>query len=170
MTCPCQSPTFRLLIEQYVFHRLQEQYAEEFAIFKPDKKLRWLPHLGTVHLELQLEDRSIEVDASPLEAAFIELFSEKSMYEDNPLLLVHSFVASAIWTVNDLIAAVGSVGRSAALKALLMWVDHGVLKEDQEGIFRLLETAEERSASASEHIRQGQWTRTSQVVIREIRF
>jgi anaphase-promoting complex subunit 2 len=79
------------------------------------------------------------------------------MYRGSLLLLVNSLVTSAIWMVNDLIAAVGSVGRSAALKALLMWVDHGVLKEDEEGIFRLLETAEERSASASDHIRQGQW-------------
>lgn len=60
-----------------MLYRLQEQYAQEFAIFKPDKKLRWLPHLGTVHLELQLEDRVVEVDVPPLEAAFIELFSNK---------------------------------------------------------------------------------------------
>jgi hypothetical protein len=58
--------------------RLQAQYAKEFSTFKPDKKLRWLPHLGTVHLELQLEDRKITADVAPLEAAFIELFSEKS--------------------------------------------------------------------------------------------
>jgi anaphase-promoting complex subunit 2 len=31
-----------------------------------------------VHLELQLEDRTLEMDVPPLEAAFIELFSEKS--------------------------------------------------------------------------------------------
>ena len=68
------------LIDRNAFHRLQEQYAEEFTIFKPDKKLRWLSHLGTLHLELQLEDRTIEADVPPLEAAFIELFSEKSTY------------------------------------------------------------------------------------------
>ena len=60
--------------------RLQEQYAKEFSTFKPDKRLRWLPHLGTVHLELQLEDRTVKADVPPLEAAFIELFSEKSSF------------------------------------------------------------------------------------------
>jgi hypothetical protein len=64
------------------FNRLQEEYAEEFAVLKPDKKLRWLPYLGTAHLELQLEDRTVEADVSPLEPAFIELFSEKSTYDD----------------------------------------------------------------------------------------
>ena len=46
-------------------------------MFKPDKKLKWLPHLGTVQLEIELEDRTLEVDVPPLEAAFIQLLSEK---------------------------------------------------------------------------------------------
>ena len=57
--------------------RLQTDYAHEYTVFKPDKKLKWLPHLGTVQLEMQLEDRVVDVDVPPLEAAFIELFSEK---------------------------------------------------------------------------------------------
>jgi len=59
---------------------LQERYSEEFMVFKPDKKLRWLPHLGTMSLNLQFEDRAIETDVPPLEAAFIELFSEKRAF------------------------------------------------------------------------------------------
>ena len=55
--------------------RLQDLYAQEFSIFKPDKKLKWLPHLGTVRLELQLDDRTVEADVPPLEAAFNEMFS-----------------------------------------------------------------------------------------------
>jgi hypothetical protein len=58
--------------------RLQDQYAHGFSAFKPDKKLRWLPHLGTVNLELELQDRVVTADVPPLEAAFIELFSDKS--------------------------------------------------------------------------------------------
>jgi hypothetical protein len=60
--------------------RLQDLYAQEFTIFKPDKKLKWLPHLGTVRLELQLDDRTVEADVLPLEAAFIELFSKKGEF------------------------------------------------------------------------------------------
>ncbi|KAG6841615.1 hypothetical protein C0991_009040 [Blastosporella zonata] len=118
------------------FQKLQEQYSQEFNIFKPDKKLRWLPHLGTVHLELELDDRVVDADVPPLEAAFIELFSEKT-----------------VWTVDDLIAGVGSVDRGSALNALLTWVDRGVLKEDTEGTFRLLEVAEEASPGPSSHVR-----------------
>ncbi|KAJ7274011.1 hypothetical protein C8J57DRAFT_1062796 [Mycena rebaudengoi] len=114
------------------FQVLQAQYAKEFSTFKPDKKLRWLPHLGTVHLELQLEDRTIETDVPPLEAAFIELFSSKN-----------------VWSMDELIAGVGAVDRTAALKALLTWVDLGVLKEDEENVFRLLEVTEEAAPARS---------------------
>ncbi|KAG1742334.1 uncharacterized protein EDB91DRAFT_1128723 [Suillus paluster] len=107
------------------FQILQEQYAKEFSVFKPDKVLRWLPHLGRVHLQLELEDRTLDADVPPLEAAFIELFSEKD-----------------IWTVDELILGVGSVNRNAAVKALATWVDMHVLKEDSEGMFRLLSVAE----------------------------
>lgn len=114
-------------------------------MFKPDKKLKWLPHLGTVQLELELEDRTIEVDVPPLEAAFIELFSEQSM----SLMLndVHAKCLSLLtetWTLDELVNAVGSVDKSAAIKALSTWIDHGVLKEDPENTFNLLERAEER--------------------------
>ena len=60
--------------------KLQEAYSKEFTIFKPDKKLKWLPQLGTVSLELALEDRTLEVEVPPLEAAIIELFSERSQF------------------------------------------------------------------------------------------
>ncbi|KAJ3735886.1 hypothetical protein DFJ43DRAFT_1054769 [Lentinula guzmanii] len=116
------------------FRTLQDEYAKEFTAFKPDKKLRWLPHLGTVHLVLHLEDRIVEVDVPPLEAAFIELFSQQD-----------------VWTMDELIAKVGSsVDGTAALKALLTWVDLGVLKEQAENTFRLLEVAESAADGARE--------------------
>ncbi|KAF8157822.1 hypothetical protein B0H34DRAFT_656905 [Crassisporium funariophilum] len=112
------------------FLKLQDEYAHEFTVFKPDKKLKWLPHLGTVQVELELEDRVVEVDVPPLEAAFIELFSQKG-----------------VWTLEELIVAVGSIDRGSAIKALSTWVDHGVLKEDPENTFNLLEKAEEGGPS-----------------------
>ena len=60
-------------------NRLQEEYTREFTKFKPDKKLQWLPHLGTVQLDVELEDRTVSAEVPPLEAALIELFSEKGM-------------------------------------------------------------------------------------------
>ncbi|KAJ7736350.1 hypothetical protein DFH07DRAFT_986176 [Mycena maculata] len=118
----------RPFIMERLLHRrrLQTDYAKEFSTYKPDKKLRRLPHLGTAHLELQLEYRT--TDVPPLEAAFIELFSDKSasIHYSPPL------TNADVWTIDELIAGVGAVDRTAALKALITWIDLGVLKEDQE--------------------------------------
>jgi anaphase-promoting complex subunit 2 len=47
--------------------------------------------------------------------------------------------SSAIWILDDLIKAVGPVGQSSSLKVLSTWVDHGILIEDPEFTFNLLE-------------------------------
>ena len=44
----------------------------------PDKKLRWFSHLGSIHLDIQLH-RTVSAEVPPLEAAFIELFSERGI-------------------------------------------------------------------------------------------
>ena len=53
-----------------------------------------------------------------------------------------------VWTLDELTSRVGSIDRSAALKALVTWVDMGVLKEDGENTFRLLELTENRTPGA----------------------
>ena len=58
-------------------NRLRDQYAKEFHLFKPDKRLNWLPYLGTLKLDIELDDRTVSADVPPLEAACIELFSQK---------------------------------------------------------------------------------------------
>ena len=45
--------------------------------------------------------------------------------------------------LEELITEVGDIVRSAAFKALVTWVNMGVLKEDLENTFVLLERAEE---------------------------
>ncbi|KAH7904718.1 ubiquitin-protein ligase [Hygrophoropsis aurantiaca] len=139
------------------FQALQTLYARQFSTFKPDKVLRWLPHLGRVSLALELDDRTVEADVPPLEAAFIELFGgagaggEEAGGGD-------AKTDTDTWTVDALIARVGSVSRSAALKALGTWVDLGVLKEEHRGgedgetVFRLLHVREEGDEAGRVHV------------------
>jgi anaphase-promoting complex subunit 2 len=56
---------------------MQEMFEREFEEHKAGKKLRWMNNLGAVSLDVELEDRTISVDATPLEAAVIELFSTR---------------------------------------------------------------------------------------------
>jgi len=55
-------------------------YENGFTEFKPDKKLHWLPQLGTIILELELRDRTIEAEVTPLEAAVIGHFEENGAF------------------------------------------------------------------------------------------
>jgi anaphase-promoting complex subunit 2 len=60
-----------------------------------------------------------------------------------------------VWSLEELGTQVGNIDRTAALKALVTWVDMGVLKEDTEGSFRLLEIAEEPAPGAKTISRPG---------------
>ena len=48
-------------------------------MFKPDKRLHWLSHLGTIKLDIELQDRTITAEVPPLEASIVELFSQKGI-------------------------------------------------------------------------------------------
>lgn len=39
-----------------------------------------MSHLGTVSLDVELDDRTISAEVPPLEAAIIELFSQQGQY------------------------------------------------------------------------------------------
>ncbi|KAF4576914.1 Anaphase-promoting complex subunit 2 [Pleurotus pulmonarius] len=114
---------------------LQDQYMAEFTKFKPDKKLRWLTHLGTVNVELELEDRVIEALVSPLEAAVIELFSEQSE-----------------WTLDGISKRLGLPQPNILSKAISTWLDLGVLAPAGEGVYRVLEVSADQGAEAKDHV------------------
>ncbi|EJC98132.1 Cullin [Fomitiporia mediterranea MF3/22] len=105
------------------FKEVMEEYSKEFALFKQDKRLRFLPQLGTVDLSIELSDRTVDVTVPPLEAAVIELFSGKDT-----------------WSVDELSNEL-HVESAAVRKGLDTWVDHGVLSETDTNVFVLLEEA-----------------------------
>jgi anaphase-promoting complex subunit 2 len=120
------------------FQKLQQTYTTQFTKFKPDKTLRFLPHLGSVTLQLQLEDREMDVTVAPLEAALIELFSQDG---------------KETWTLDELREGVGGVDKGSVLKALLTWIDLGVVEErtGEEGVFRVIEVVQEGGGRASSY-------------------
>ena len=99
-------------------------------------------------MELQLGDRTVDVHVPPLEAAFIELFSEQGQpmcsCEGEVGILISFLIGT--WTLDELALRVGSIDRSAAVKALMTWIDLGVLKEESENTFKLLEMVDDGTA------------------------
>lgn len=123
--------------------RIQEAYQKEFTTFKPDKKLVWMSHLGTVSLDIELDDRTVSAEVTPVEAALIELFSQKGPYSLSAICRISTFSVVDEWTIQELVATIGSIERPTAVKALATWAELGVIKEDSPSIFRLLNIAEE---------------------------
>lgn len=61
------------------------------------------------------------------------------------------FLLTDTWTIDDLISRVGSVDRTAAIRAVMTWMDLGVLKEGADNQYVLLEVAQESFSSGSKH-------------------
>jgi anaphase-promoting complex subunit 2 len=136
------------------FATLQQNYTAQFSKFKPDKTLRFFPHLGTVTLHLEFTDREMNVTVPPLEAALIELFSNSAdAAESNK---------KEVWTLDELREGIGGVDKGSLLKALLTWIDLGVVMEveGEEGVFKVVEVLEEKNGGAGGEVegrtRQGE--------------
>lgn len=133
---------------------LQARYAKAFHQFKPDKRLRWLPQLGTVEIKLELEDRTVEVEASPLQASIVELFGQESephIFPSSPGRPLQGVATDSVrsdlagtQTLAALTSKLGLDDESIVLNALNFWVQKGVLKGDRgSGTWVVLERKEE---------------------------
>lgn len=110
---------------------MQQQYETAFHHFKPDKRLRWLQHIGTAVVKLELEDRVVEVEATPLQASISELFENQ-----------------AIWDAAAMGEKLG-VDLAQVRNGLAFWANEGVVKEEG-GRWLLLERAEAGAVITSE--------------------
>nr|ODN88552.1 anaphase-promoting complex subunit 2 [Cryptococcus depauperatus CBS 7841] len=106
--------------------KVHEEYESAFHRFKPDKHLRFVPNLGTISLTVNLSDRSVTAEASPVQASIIMLFEDEH----------HT------WNINDLSCELG-LDKLELTKGLRWWALQGVLKDEGNGIWMLLEVAEE---------------------------
>ena len=105
-------------------HRAQRAYEAAFHSHKPDKRLRWLQSLGTATIRLELADRVVEVEATPLQASIAELFEDRDT-----------------WSVTELCEKLGIEDEEVIVNGLTWWLEHAVVKEDA-GVWRLLDHAE----------------------------
>ncbi|BGP23807.1 anaphase-promoting complex subunit 2 [Rhodotorula toruloides] len=115
-------------------HSAQASYDCSFASLQSHKKLRWLPQLGSVNLTIELKDRTITVDATPLQAAVLELFDKQDT-----------------WTSDALQTELRVADLGTVRNALYYWNNLGVVASVPDDMWRLVEEqgAEEQAAAAS---------------------
>ncbi|XP_058031243.1 anaphase-promoting complex subunit 2 [Ahaetulla prasina] len=98
-----------------------EAYAKKYEKLKAMRTLNWKHHLGLVDLELELADRTISLSVSPVHAAVILHFQEKST-----------------WTLEELSEAV-KVPAASLRRKMTLWLQQGVLREEPPGTFTVIE-------------------------------
>uniref|UniRef100_A0A665T0A7 Anaphase-promoting complex subunit 2 n=1 Tax=Echeneis naucrates TaxID=173247 RepID=A0A665T0A7_ECHNA len=87
------------------------------------RTLSWKPHLGSVTLDVELEDRTLtNLTVSPIHAAIILHFQDKSS-----------------WSLEDLSMKLGAP-KELVHRKLALWQQHGVLREEAGGRYYVVET------------------------------
>ncbi|XP_011633814.1 anaphase-promoting complex subunit 2 isoform X1 [Pogonomyrmex barbatus] len=97
------------------------EYVKAFEALKGNRTLCWKPHLGNVSLEIELEDRKLEINVTPVHATIILYFEGRNE-----------------WTLQDL-AEVMHVPATVLRRKITFWVSQGLLKESSNDVFVLQE-------------------------------
>ncbi|TMS15391.1 Anaphase-promoting complex subunit 2 [Larimichthys crocea] len=100
-----------------------EAYTHRYEKLKAMRTLSWKPHLGSVTLDVELEDRTLtNLTVSPIHAAIILHFQEKNS-----------------WTLEELSVKLGAP-KELVHRKLALWQQHGVLREEAGGRYYVVET------------------------------
>ncbi|KAE8726310.1 Anaphase-promoting complex subunit 2 [Hibiscus syriacus] len=91
--------------------QLLSDYARRFHEIKTPRKLLWKKNLGTVKLELQFEDKTMQFTVAPVHAAIIMQFQDQTS-----------------WTSKNLAAATG-IPVDVLNRRISFWLSKGVLTE-----------------------------------------
>lgn len=106
-----------------VVSKAMKDYTRRYEKLKAMRTLSWKPHLGSVTLDVELEDRTItNLTVSPIHAAIILHFQDKS-----------------VWTLEDLSAQLRAP-REVVHRKLALWQQQGVLREEAGGRYCVMET------------------------------
>ena len=108
---------------------VQGAYSQVFETLKASRKLTWLPTLGQVTVELQLEDRTVIECCQTWQASVIDAFSSAGLMESG---------SAATMTVQDLMKKL-EMSEPLVQNALTFWVSKLVLQQKSPHAYTVLE-------------------------------
>ena len=118
-----------------VMAALATRYAEGFEALKASRKLGWLPSLGSVEVELQLADRSVEELVHSWQASVIYAFHSDDDDGAVPVSKTAEQLAAELEMDEDLVE-----------NALTFWVGKLVLHRHADGAYTVLEKLHDRGS------------------------
>ncbi|XP_024894051.1 anaphase-promoting complex subunit 2 [Temnothorax curvispinosus] len=117
---------WKLKLPSIVQNQLNK-YVKAFEALKGNRTLCWKPHLGNVSLEIELKDRKLDINVTPVHATIILHFQDKNE-----------------WTLQDL-AEVMHAPATVLRRKMSFWVSQGLLKETSSDVFILQEESTSKS-------------------------
>ncbi|KAM3911969.1 anaphase-promoting complex subunit 2 [Leptodactylus fuscus] len=105
-----------------------DMYTRKYEKLKAMRTLNWKHHLGLVSLDVELADRTLSFSVSPIHAAIILNFQNKST-----------------WTLEEL-SEVLKVPVTSLRRKMTLWLQQGVLREDPPGTFTVIEEEQKDQA------------------------
>lgn len=126
---------WKLELPKIVQNQLNK-YVKAFETLKGNRTLSWKPHLGNVTLEIELKDRKLEINVTPIHATIILHFQEKKE-----------------WTLEEL-AEVMHAPATVLRRKITFWVSQGLLKEISNDVFILQEESSTKSRCLSDIVEE----------------
>lgn len=114
-----ESETFELP-EQ--LNQMLESYSHAFHTLKPSQQLTLFPTIGTVEIEIELEDRTLLLEVEPILAAIIHLFEDQGTW-------TLSALAEKLRVTEDVIE-----------EKMEFWTNEGVVRETDPSCYELIES------------------------------
>uniref|UniRef100_T1IXP7 Anaphase-promoting complex subunit 2 n=1 Tax=Strigamia maritima TaxID=126957 RepID=T1IXP7_STRMM len=116
-------PTFReekLALPDHIKASL-DSYTKAFETHKGNRTLTWRPHLGSVNLTLEFNNRNLTLSVSPIHAVMIMQFEKKER-----------------WSIKEL-SAVMHVPPTVIRRKILFWQSRGILHEESRDVYVMSE-------------------------------
>lgn len=101
---------WKLKLPTFVQNQLNK-YVKAFETLKGNRTLCWKPHLGNVSLEIELKDRKLDINVTPVHATIILHFQDKSKETEVLGFVVVTFVVVVV-TLKMIYRRVGSARSS----------------------------------------------------------
>ncbi|POR39447.1 Anaphase-promoting complex subunit 2 [Tolypocladium paradoxum] len=117
---------------------IQSQYEAGFEQLKTSRKLGWLDHLGSATVQLELEDRAIELECKTYEAAVIYAFQDDGSGQPGPQQRTFNEMWEKLMMDEDLLEL-----------ALRFWVSKRVLRDAGNRTYVVLERLDEVGKAAN---------------------
>ncbi|CAG9761203.1 unnamed protein product [Ceutorhynchus assimilis] len=106
-----------------------KQFTEGFETLKGSRTLCWKNHLGIVNIEIELNDRTLNLSVSPVQATIMMHFQDKGTWELEELSKTMQCPATIL------------------RRKIGFWLSHGILTETKLDVFSVQEVKENKNSA-----------------------